>query len=204
MRWSLAVVLVATVTATLAPAAPVAAQATAGPQIVAVYPNPAYEDDRGEFVVLEIPEGTTGNLSLSDGETVVTLPDRRPSGRVAVATEPVVRNLTEPPVVLVPGPFRLANSGETVTLRVAGEAVHSVTYARAPEGSIYRSGPDGWHWQRLGATSFPVRTAEDARARLFVLPDAPEAALEPPPDRPAPALAGGLHAHLGRRGRRAL
>lgn len=152
----------------------------ANPRIVAVYPNPLFPEDRGEFIVITVPTGTAlGRLRLTDGETDVALPDRRATGQVAVATGPVVRNLTDAPVLLVEGPLRLANSGERIELRAGDRVVDAVSYHRAPEGSVYRLTPSGWRWQRLGTTSFPVRSVESASARLFVLPDAPDAALAP-------------------------
>lgn len=60
----------------------------AGAEIVAVAPNPAAEGDAGEYVVLSFPNRT--NLSgwaITDGESIVRLPDEVVSGRIAATTE---------------------------------------------------------------------------------------------------------------------
>ncbi|MFB6353680.1 MAG: phosphatidylserine/phosphatidylglycerophosphate/cardiolipin synthase family protein [Halobacteriales archaeon] len=150
------------------------------PRLVAVYPNPTFPGDRGEFVVVRVPANTPlGTLALADGETTVGLPDRELAGRVAVATDPVVATLTDAPVVLVPGPLRLANRGEQLVLLGGDGVVDRVSYADAPEGLLYRRTPTGWTWRAPGATSFPVRSGRASSARLFVLPDAPAAVLAP-------------------------
>lgn len=169
----------AAVPAATPPAPNATSAAPAAPALVAVYPNPVLADDRGEFVVVAVAPGTDlGGLTVTDGETALALPDRSASGRLTVATDPVVRDLTDDPVVVVPGVLRLANGGERVELRRDGRVLDAVTFPRAPEGAVYRRTPSGWAWRRLGATSFPVRTARDVPARLFVLPDAPGVALD--------------------------
>jgi len=149
------------------------------PAIVGIYPNPIYSGDRGEFVVLTLPSDRDPlRLHLADGEDTVTISTNR-SGRLAVATEPVARNLTDDPVVIADGPLQLANAGEWVALRNGERELDNVSYPQAPEGSRYMETATGWSWQRLGVSSFPVRSANETAARLLVLPDAPDAVLEP-------------------------
>jgi len=151
-----------------------------GPSIVAVYPNPALANDRGEFVVVDLPSGADrAGLALTDGETTLAIPAGAAARRVAVATDPAARNLTEVPVVVAEGQLHLSNAGERVALVDADGVLDAVTYPRAPEGSVYRRTRSGWTWRHLGATAFPVRTSRNATARVFVLPDAPGAALAP-------------------------
>ncbi|MFB6361105.1 MAG: phospholipase, partial [Halobacteriales archaeon] len=160
-------------------ATPATAPAAEAPQIVSIYPNPVYQGDRGEFVVLSLPADTgPATLTLTDGEDRVAVPPNR-SGRVAVATERVARNLTDAPVVLAAGPLQLTNAGEWVALQNGHRELDNVSYPEAPEGELYTQTEDGWAWQRLGTTSFPVRRSDSVAARLLVLPDAPGAVFEP-------------------------
>jgi phosphatidylserine/phosphatidylglycerophosphate/cardiolipin synthase-like enzyme len=158
--------------------------AARGVTIVRVLPNPVATGDRGESVTLSVPRGTRlGRFTLADGEDRVRLPNRTVGGRVTLTAAPaVVRNRTGDlgAVVAVPELPALANGGERLRLRVDGLAVATATYSDAPEGEAFRpgSGPRaGFH--PVGATVFPVRTADDGRATAFVLPDAPGAPLEP-------------------------
>jgi phosphatidylserine/phosphatidylglycerophosphate/cardiolipin synthase-like enzyme len=158
---------------------PATDRAVQTPHIVSIYPNPVYPGDRGEFVVLSLPaENRSPTLTLTDGEDRVTVPTDR-SGRLAVATEVAARNLTDVPVLVADGPLKLANAGEWVALRSDRRELDNVSYPQAPEGELYTETDDGWAWQRLGTTSFPVRRSESAAARLLVLPGAPEAVIEP-------------------------
>jgi len=99
------------------------------PAIVAVYPNPVADGDRGEFVVLDLP---AGNYSLDDGEKRVALPNV--TGRVAVTAAPaLVRNLTDERVVGVPEFPALANGGERLRLRRGNATVATAQIGPAVE-----------------------------------------------------------------------
>ena len=148
-----------------------------GPRIVAAYPNPVAEGDRGEFVVLDVPPGTDlGAFALADGEDRVALPNRTAGGRVVLTATPErVPNATDGRVVALHEFPSLSNAGETLVLRRANRTVVTVRYADAPESEL-REWPGGW--RPLGATDFPVRNSEGGRATAFVLPDAPEVPIE--------------------------
>jgi phosphatidylserine/phosphatidylglycerophosphate/cardiolipin synthase-like enzyme len=153
------------------PASAAGSAAGSTPDIVAVYPDPVTEGDRGEFVVLDVPQGT--NLSayaLSDGESTASLPNA--TGRVAVAfdaTEPATLDGESP--IRVDGGLRLSNAGERIDLRRNGTTVSSVAYENVTEGAVLEV--DGRRrWRPLGATDRRVVTAGPGRVRAFVLPDA--------------------------------
>jgi phosphatidylserine/phosphatidylglycerophosphate/cardiolipin synthase-like enzyme len=167
---------------------------TADPSIVAVRPNPVADGDAGEFVVVDAP---VANLTLSDGETTVTLPPPnatlpaapRPNATpqqppqanatVAYTTDPAAaRNTTDRPVVAVSGRLALANGGETLRLQTEGETVQTISYEDAPEGESFVDTDRGWTWRSPAATNFSIRTLDARRARTFVLPDAPGVALD--------------------------
>ena len=175
---TLALVVLLVLGAVATPAS-VAATPPDGPRIAAAYPNPVAENDRGEFVVLDVPPGTDlGALALADGEDRVRLPNRTVSGRVLLTAVPErVPNATEGPVLAVPGFPSLSNAGETLALRRGNRTVATVRYTDAPESEL-REWPGGW--RPLGATDFPVRTSDGGggRATAFVLPDAPEVPVE--------------------------
>jgi phosphatidylserine/phosphatidylglycerophosphate/cardiolipin synthase-like enzyme len=142
--------------------------------LIAVYPNPLLDEDRGEFVVLDAPAGTRlGAYTLADGESNRSLPNVTVDGRVALSAAPAVaRNRTDARVLAADLPA-LANGGEELTLRREGRPVATLSYADAPEGEHGRATADGVDWRPLGATDRPVVTADDGRVRAFVLPDSP-------------------------------
>jgi phosphatidylserine/phosphatidylglycerophosphate/cardiolipin synthase-like enzyme len=148
-----------------------------GPRIVAAYPNPVAEDDRGEFVVLHAPSGTDlGAFTLDDGEDRLPLPNASVEGRVVLtATRERVPNGTEGRIVVVEGFPSLSNAGERLVLRRGNRTVATVSYENAPEAEL-RRWPGGW--RPLGATDFPVRYTGGGTATAFVLPDAPEVPVE--------------------------
>jgi phosphatidylserine/phosphatidylglycerophosphate/cardiolipin synthase-like enzyme len=171
--------------------APGAAEANAteaegsSPRIVAAYPNPVAEGDRGEFVVVHLPPGS-GTVALTDGETRVVLPVNA-SGRVVVTADPdaVADAVTERGSRrFAAGGLSLSNAGEE--LRVVDAAAGStvlidrVTYESAPEGELWRrgNGSTAGTWRPLGRTPRPVRSHGSANATAFVLPDAPGVPLE--------------------------
>ena len=72
-------------------ATPAAAEAPPSnePRIVAAYPNPVADGDRGEFVVLDVPPNTDlDTLTLADGEDRAQLPNRTVEGRVVLTAAP--------------------------------------------------------------------------------------------------------------------
>jgi phosphatidylserine/phosphatidylglycerophosphate/cardiolipin synthase-like enzyme len=154
---------------------------TTDPTIHAVYPDPVLSGDRGEFVVLSVPNGTNlGPYSITDGHTTAAFPNTTVSGRVAVTADPGrVRNVTTYPVVTIPTPVALANSGDTVTVRRGNRSVSSVRYSESSEGEIGIVHGATIRWRPLGATDLPIRRADGGRMRAFTLPDAPHAPIAP-------------------------
>ena len=178
MRRLLALLVVVLAVPTVGAAGPAPAQAgTADPAVVALFPDPVADGDRGEFVVLDTPAGTRlGRYALTDGEATVPLPNRTVTGRVALSADPAAaRNLTDATVVAVDLPG-LANGGERVALRRDGTAVSVARYRDAEEGAVLRRDGDRWRWQPLGATAFDPFGTGPARAEAFVLPDSPSPA----------------------------
>jgi phosphatidylserine/phosphatidylglycerophosphate/cardiolipin synthase-like enzyme len=151
------------------------------PAIHAIYPDPVRGGDRGEFVVLALPNGTAlGQYTITDGDTTAALPNRTVSGRVAVTGAPdSVRNLTEYPVVGVDGAPALANGGDSVALVRNGTTVASVRYSDTEEGELGIVTGTSVRWRPLGATDRPVITSGPGEVRAFTLPDAPQAPLAP-------------------------
>ena len=151
------------------------------PTVYAVYPDPVASGDRGEFVVLSVPDGTTlGRYSLTDGDSVAPLPNRSVAGRVAVTSDPAtVRNLTDYPVIGIGTRLALANSGEAVSLRRDGQTVSRVRYGDTEEGDLGVVRGSTIHWRPLGSTDFPVVDGEGGQVRAFALPDATGPPLAP-------------------------
>jgi len=151
------------------------------PSVHAVYPNPVAPEDRGEFVVLDLPNGTAlGGLAVSDGGDPVPLPNRTGSGRVAVTTAPErVRDLTEYRVVGVDGHLAFANGGGRVALLRNGTVLDAVRYGSADEGAVGVAAGTAVRWHPLGATDRPVVTAHGGQVRAFALPDSPAVPLAP-------------------------
>ncbi|WP_248908470.1 phospholipase D-like domain-containing protein [Halocatena marina] len=149
----------------------------AGIEIVRVYPNPVTDDDRGEFVVIDVPRKTNvSGWELRDEESVVSLPNRTVSGRIVLSTEPkAVKNMTDEPVLQLTGKISLSNAGERVRLVRDGTSVTTVEYSDAPEGELYQRDSGEWTWEPFGATDLSVVESGPSAARLFVLPDAPKA-----------------------------
>jgi phosphatidylserine/phosphatidylglycerophosphate/cardiolipin synthase-like enzyme len=165
---------------------------TAAPRILAVYPNPVVDEDRGEFVVVDTAGAS--NLTLSDGESSVTIPRPPPSNRtgtadgatranttvLAVSPDPnVARDRTDHPVVA--GDLALSNAGERLTLRHGNVTLDTVTYADAPEGERWlasdrrqESGTrsSGDHWRPIGYDPRAVHAYGETNVTAFVLPDA--------------------------------
>jgi phosphatidylserine/phosphatidylglycerophosphate/cardiolipin synthase-like enzyme len=153
----------------------------ADPSIHAVYPDPVAGGDTGEFVLLDVPPGTNlSGYTLSDGDATASLPNRTASGRVALSPDPAaVRNLTNYSVVGLDANIRLANGGETVTLRQNGSVVSRVSYTDTAEGELGVVRGSTVDWRPMGATNFSVRTATGGTVRAFTLPDSPAVPLAP-------------------------
>jgi phosphatidylserine/phosphatidylglycerophosphate/cardiolipin synthase-like enzyme len=140
-----------------------------GPHVVAVFPDPVADGDAGEYVVVD-PAGTS-NLTLSDGESTVSVP---PDGPVALSATPnATRKLVEVPVV--PARLLLSNGGERLVLARNDTVVDRVRYATATEGERLNATTGVWTPRGL-ARRAPVRTGS-ATATAFVLPDAPDVPL---------------------------
>lgn len=150
--------------------------ATTDAEIVGVYPNPIAEGDRGEFVVIEVPNTTNvSDWQLRDGESNVSLPNTTMNGRVVLSTEPAAaQTVVDSPVKPLTGKLSLSNSGEQLQLIADNTSIDTVAYDTAPEGERYQREGDQWEWQPLGSTDFSMFEAGPASARAFVLPDAPE------------------------------
>ncbi|WP_418285780.1 phospholipase D-like domain-containing protein [Halorubrum sp. DTA46] len=157
----------------------------ADPRIVELYPNPTTEGNRGEYLVVRLPE--RGNWSISDGYHETRLP-RNASGTVALSMAPEstaallaetsARDARGPTTVrALDGHFPLAASGDRIELRRDGRAVDAVEYGRVREGYRWRAEWNEWR-PRGYEPRAPARTA-NATVRPFVLPDAPHLPVEP-------------------------
>ena len=156
-------------------------------RIVELYPNPATAENRGEYLVVSLPE--RGNWSLSDGYYDTEIPANA-SGRVtlsmapnrtasilagdsgtaaAVADRRQIRRLTDY--------FPLSASGDRIELRRNGRAVDVVAYDRASEGHRWRA---SWgEWRPRGYDPRSPESTADAAVTPFVLPDSPGIPVEP-------------------------
>ena len=158
------------------------------PRIVELFPNPTAAENRGEYLVVRLPE--RGNWSLSDGYYEAEIPANA-SGVVALSMDPA--NATpllddetavagdggtgDPTLRALDDHFPLAASGDRVELRRNGTAVAAVDYDRAPEGHRWRA--DWGEWRPRGYESRSPARTEGARVRPFVLPDSPGVPVEP-------------------------
>ena len=142
--------------------------------IVAVYPDPVTDGDRGECVVVDLPATGGVNWTLSDGEGTIHVQKPSGSGRIAVSDDPgVACHRADARTVAVEDMLRLSNAGEDLALRADGVTVDTVTYADAQTASWYRNGS----WHPLGATDFDPVAVPGRTGRVFVLPDSPEVPL---------------------------
>ena len=158
------------------------------PRILELYPNPTTEGNRGEYLVVSLPE--RGNWSLSDGYHDVSIPENV-SGTVALSMDPAstaaflddggtdVATDARAPVDLraLDGYFPLSASGDRIELRRGGDAVDVVDYGRVREG--YRWRADWEEWRPRGYEPRPPERTENATVTPFVLPDTPEPADAP-------------------------
>ncbi|PSQ56132.1 phospholipase [Halobacteriales archaeon SW_8_68_21] len=160
------------------------------PRIVELYPDPTTEENRGEYLVVALPE--RGNWSLSDGYhdaripanasgTVVlsTAPNRTASIRDGFrhAAESASPNATgEPAIRRLSHHFPLSAAGDRIELRRNGTAVDAVAYDRVREGHRWRA---AWgEWRPRGYEPRSPRRTADAAVTPFVLPDSPGVPVE--------------------------
>ena len=152
------------------------------PRIVELFPNPTAAENRGEYLVVRLPE--RGNWSLSDGYYEAEIPANA-SGVVALSMDPA--NATpllddetavagnggtgDPTLRALDDHFPLAASGDRVELRRNGTAVAAVDYDRAPEGHRWRA--DWGEWRPRGYEARSPEPSADAAVTPFVLPDSP-------------------------------
>ncbi len=162
------------------------------PRILELFPNPTAAENRGEYLVVRLPE--RGNWSLSDGYYEADIPANA-SGVVALSMDPA--NTTPllddesavgvhgahndgagtPELRALDGYFPLAESGDRVALRRNGTAVAVVDYDRAPEGHRWRA--DWGEWRPRGYDPRSATETTNATVRPFVLPDTPSMPIEP-------------------------
>lgn len=188
MRWVAVALFVALAVVLPAVVAPVGAtnstaNTTDDPRIVELYVDPVADEDAGEFVTIEMPAGTTlENFTLIDEQVPVSLAgtnDSRfsDSTRVTFSTAPArTRRLTDRTVSPLPDRVRLANGGDTLTLRRNGTTVQRVRYDDADESAVYDVETGGWY--SLQASNFSITTATGGDVQAFVLPDEPTRAVE--------------------------
>jgi phosphatidylserine/phosphatidylglycerophosphate/cardiolipin synthase-like enzyme len=153
----------------------------AEPSIHAVYPDPLAGGDRGEFVVLDVPDGTDiGQYAVTDGDGTAGIPNTSARGRVVFSTAPNrTRELTDWPVVGLDGHLALANGGERIRLQQGNKTVDAVRYTDAVEGELGVVNGSVIRWRPLGATDRPVVRAAGGEVRAFALPDSPDAPIQP-------------------------
>jgi len=153
--------------------------ANATPTVVAVYPNPPTDRDRGEFVRVAAHGANLSRYRLTDGEHSFRLPD---ADRITLTDAPgFVGNLTGDRTHRAA--LSLANGGERVRLVGPNGTVSVARYDGAPEAEVYArtdtprdadsADAPRWRWHPLGATDRPVTTGGPANVTAFVLPDAP-------------------------------
>lgn len=162
------------------------------PRILELFPNPTAAENRGEYLVVRLPE--RGNWSLSDGYHEAAIPANA-SGVVALSMDPA--NATPllddetavgahgahddgagtPELRALDDHFPLAASGDRVELRRNGTAVAVVDYESAPEGHRWRA--DWGEWRPRGYDARSATGTANATVRPFVLPDSPGMPVEP-------------------------
>lgn len=144
-----------------------------GSAIDGVYPDPATDGDRGEFVVVSLPDETNGSVSLTDGESTVSLAGM-PRGEPVVVTGDAgpAKELFDYPIHETESTLSLANSGEWVALAVDNTTVSNVSYPASSEGEIYRDG----NFTPPGRTDFEPRQQENVTVQAHLLPDDPSPA----------------------------
>ena len=161
------------------------------PRIVELYPNPTTPENRGEYLVVALPE--RGNWSLSDGYYDADLPANA-SGTVALSMAPnrtaAIRGESARPsrsaedgstdateIRRLTDHFPLSASGDRIELRRNGSPVDVVAYDRVREGYRWRA---SWgEWRPRGYEPRSPRRTAGANVTPFVLPDSPGLPVEP-------------------------
>ena len=164
-----------------------ATDARDGPRIVELYPNPTTEENRGEYLVVSLPE--RGNWSLSDGYYDAAIPANA-SGRVTLSMAPnrtasilagdsetAAEDADRREIRRLSDHFPLSASGDRIELRRNGHAVDVVAYDRASEGHRWRA---SWgEWRPRGYDPRSPEPTADAAVTPFVLPDSSGMPVEP-------------------------
>ena len=139
-------------------------------QIVELYPNPPTEQNRGEYVLVDLNE--PGEWTLTDGHSTATLPNQ--TGTFAISRHPdKTAAHTNATVTETESYLRLAVDGDRLELQRDGRTVDSVSYDRAPESHRWRADHEP-SWQPDGFEPRDPKTVDDKPVEAFVLPDANE------------------------------
>ena len=155
------------------------------PRIVELYPNPTTEGNRGEYLVISLPE--RGNWSLSDGYHTVSVPSNA-TGTVALSMAPEstadilspngngVASDRHAPIEIhaLDGHFPLSVSGDRIELQRNGTVVDVADYDRVREGHRWRA--DWGEWRPHGYEPRTPEQTENVTVTPFVLPDSPKPA----------------------------
>ena len=142
-----------------------------GPAIDGIYPDPATGEDRGEFVVVAVPEGDNVTYALTDGEDRVSLPSLPRGAPVAVTGDDGPASaLLDRQIHEVESFLSLSNGGEWVALTADNETVANVSYPASTEGELYREG----RFVPPGRTDFAPTERANVSVRTALLPDTPE------------------------------
>jgi len=146
-------------------------------RIVELYPNPTTDQNRGEYLIVRLPE--SGNWSLGDGHHEAAIP-KNARGTVALSMDP--RNASDhldsgSRVHALDDHFPLAAAGDRIVLKRDGESVDAVEYGRVREG--YRWRVDWEEWRPDGYEPRNSTSASDVKTTPFLLPDSPDVPLEP-------------------------
>lgn len=141
------------------------------PAIDGIYPDPTTVDDRGEFVILTVPEtASTANLTLTDGEDTVDVSGVSSGDKVIITDDPgPARAVTEYPIYQVDSFLSLANTGEWIALCQGNRTIENVSYSSSSEGELYRNG----RFVPLGRSDFAPMSSRTVTVRTFLLPDHP-------------------------------
>ncbi|MWV64795.1 phospholipase [Halorubrum sp. JWXQ-INN 858] len=141
-------------------------------RIVELYPNPVAAGNRGEYLVVRLPE--RGNWSLDDGYHDAAIPANA-SGEIALAMDPsnASAHVDDVDVHGLDDYFPLAATGDRIELRRDGRVVDVVEYGRVRDGYRWRAA-----WGEWRPDGYEPRSAEEAAGATvtpFVLPDSPDA-----------------------------
>ncbi|MFB6089830.1 MAG: phospholipase D-like domain-containing protein, partial [Halobellus sp.] len=140
-------------------------------EIVAVFPDPVADGDRGEYVLVD---ARGSNLTLGDGESTVRVPAGE---RVALSTAPnATRRISGEGLPAVGPGLDLSNGGERLVLEQNGRVVDELEYDRSREGE--RLNATSGRWTPRGLRPRPAVATGPATATAFVLPDGADIPIE--------------------------